>query len=158
MSKVARLATSWIPGIDIGPILEELRGRMSEELDYRLEASAHKAFAKGFEGDPNVAVPGVIDGTERVLVTEWMDGIPLSSIIADGTQEQRDLAGTHYIEFLLDAPGRCGLLHADPHPGKPGPSGQGGYQAVPDGLELRVPVRAYREDASLPSVVATSWR
>jgi len=111
------LATSWIPGIDIGPILEELRGRMSEELDYRLEASAHKAFAKGFEGDPNVAVPGVIDGTERVLVTEWMDGIPLSSIIADGTQEQRDLAGTHYIEFLLDAPGRCGLLHADPHPG-----------------------------------------
>ena len=48
------------------------------QLDYRLEASAQKAFAKGFEGDPNVAVPGVIDGTERVLVTEWMDGIPLS--------------------------------------------------------------------------------
>lgn len=77
---------------------------MAEELDYRLEASSQKAFAKGFEDDPNVAVPKVVAGSERVLVTEWMDGIPLSAIIADGTQQQRDLAGTHYIEFLLDAP------------------------------------------------------
>lgn len=77
---------------------------------------AQKAFAKGFEGDPNVAVPGVIDGTERVLVTEWMDGIPLSSIIADGTQEQRDLAGRlHRVP-----PRRAWAMrfsHADPHLG-----------------------------------------
>ena len=125
VSKVARVATAWIPGIDIGPILAELRGRMAEELDYRLEASSQKAFAKGFEDDPNVAVPKVVAGSERVLVTEWMDGIPLSAIIADGTQQQRDLAGTHYIEFLLDAPSRCGLLHADPHPGN--------FRLLPDG-------------------------
>ena len=117
VSKVARVATAWMPGIDIGPILQELRGRMSEELDYRLEASAQKAFAKAFVDDPTVAIPAVVGGSERVLITEWMDGIPLSSIITEGTPDQRDLAGTRYIEFLLDAPGRCGLLHADPHPG-----------------------------------------
>ena len=117
VSKVARVATAWMPGIDIGPILQELRGRMSEELDYRLEASAQKAFAKAFADDPTVSIPAVVGGSERVLITEWMDGIPLSSIITEGTPDQRDLAGTRYIEFLLDAPGRCGLLHADPHPG-----------------------------------------
>jgi len=125
VSKVARVATAWIPGIDIGPILEELRGRMSEELDYRLEASAQKAFAKGFESDPHIAVPAVVAGSERVLVTEWLAGEPLSRIITDGTQQQRDLAGRLYIEFLLDAPGRCGLLHADPHPGN--------FRLLPDG-------------------------
>ena len=40
VSKVARVATAWIPGIDIGPILAELRGRMAEELDYRLESAS----------------------------------------------------------------------------------------------------------------------
>ncbi len=125
VARVARVATAWIPGIEMGPILEELRGRMSEELDYRLEASAQQAFAKAFRDDPHVRVPAVLAGSERVLVSEWLDGIPLSTIIAEGTPEQRDTAGTIYMEFLLDGPGRCRLLHADPHPGN--------FRLLPDG-------------------------
>ncbi len=52
-----------------------------------------------------------------MLVTEWIDGIPLSKIIADGTQAQRDRAGQLLLGFLFSGPGRVGLLHADPHPG-----------------------------------------
>jgi hypothetical protein len=52
-----------------------------------------------------------------VLVTEWIDGIPLSEVIADGTQEQRDRAGQLLARFLFSGPARTGLLHADPHPG-----------------------------------------
>ncbi|MBK8468941.1 MAG: AarF/ABC1/UbiB kinase family protein [Candidatus Phosphoribacter sp.] len=125
VSRVAKVATAWIPGVEIGPILEELRGRMAEELDYRLEATSQRAFAKAFADDPNVAVPSVIAGSERVLVSEWQDGLPLSWIIANGTQSQRDEAGTRYLTFLLDGPGRTGLLHADPHPGN--------FRMLPDG-------------------------
>ncbi len=117
VTRVARVATSWIPGIDIKPILEELKGRMVEELDYRLEAKAQEAFATAYEHDPHVRVPHVLAFGQRVLVSEWLDGMPLSSIIVDGTRRERDEAGRLYMEFLLSGPDRVGLLHADPHPG-----------------------------------------
>src|ERR1019366_6025891 len=52
-----------------------------------------------------------------VLVSEWMDGTPLSRIISDGTQEERDRAGIMLVRFLFSGPARTRLLHADPHPG-----------------------------------------
>ncbi|MDI1290721.1 MAG: AarF/UbiB family protein, partial [bacterium] len=53
----------------------------------------------------------------HVLVSEWIDGTPLSVIIASGTPEERDRAGELYERFLLSGPARAGLLHSDPHPG-----------------------------------------
>ena len=38
LARVARLAGGWIPGMDIKPITDELKSRMTEELDYNLEA------------------------------------------------------------------------------------------------------------------------
>ena len=64
-----------------------------------------------------MVVPQVVHQCDQVLVTEWMDGIPLSEIISDGTQEQRDRAGQLLARFLFSGPARTGLLHADPHPG-----------------------------------------
>jgi len=48
------------------------------------------------------------------LVTEWIDGVPLSEVIADGTQELRDRAGQLLARFLFSGPAAHGLLHADP--------------------------------------------
>ena len=55
--------------------------------------------------------------SDHVLVSEWLDGIPLAGIIAGGTAAQRDRAGIMMIRFLFSGPARVGLLHADPHPG-----------------------------------------
>ena len=52
-----------------------------------------------------------------MLVSEWLDGIPLARIIAGGTTAQRNRAGIMLIRFLFSGPARVGLLHADPHPG-----------------------------------------
>lgn len=90
LSRFARLLGPLIPGMDIKPLIAELRDRVSEELDYGLEAQAQKAHAEEFAGDPDVLVPAVVHQCDQVLVTEWIDGIPLSEVIADGTQEQRD--------------------------------------------------------------------
>ncbi len=117
LSRVARVAGSWVPGIDIKPIMDELKARMSEELDYHLEARNQRHFAAAFRDDDDVLVPDVLVESDRVLVTEWVDGTPLSRIIAEGTQEQRDEAATLYLEFLLRAPNVARMLHADPHPG-----------------------------------------
>ncbi|QEU91961.1 ABC1 kinase family protein [Streptomyces kanamyceticus] len=117
LSRFARLLGPLIPGMDIKPLIAELRDRVSEELDYGLEAQAQQAHAEEFAGDPDVVVPAVVHQSDQVLVTEWIDGTPLSEVIADGTQEQRDRAGQLLARFLFSGPARTGLLHADPHPG-----------------------------------------
>ncbi|MFG2649187.1 ABC1 kinase family protein [Streptomyces sp. NPDC048436] len=117
LSRFAKLLGPLIPGMDIKPLIAELRDRVSEELDYSLEAQAQQAHAEEFADDPDVLVPGVVHQCEQVLVTEWIDGVPLSDVIADGTQEQRDRAGQLLARFLFSGPARTGLLHADPHPG-----------------------------------------
>jgi predicted unusual protein kinase regulating ubiquinone biosynthesis (AarF/ABC1/UbiB family) len=125
VSRVARVAAGWVPGLDIKPIMAELKARVSEELDYGLEAKSQAAFAKAFAGDDHFAVPAVIASGERVIVSEWLEGRPLSRLISSGAQEERDAAAALYLEFLLAGPQRAKLLHADPHPGN--------YRMTPDG-------------------------
>ncbi|MFI1173444.1 ABC1 kinase family protein [Streptomyces melanogenes] len=117
LSRFARLLGPLIPGMDIKPLISELRDRVSEELDYELEAGAQREHAAEFADDPDVVVPDVVHQRDQVLVTEWIDGTPLSEVIADGTEEERDRAGQLLARFLFSGPARTGLLHADPHPG-----------------------------------------
>ena len=117
LSRVAKLAGGLVPGVDMVPIMTELKERMAEELDYALEATHQKAFARAFRHHPHIVIPDVLAQSEKVLVTEWVEGRPLSDVIATGTQQERDHAARLYLEFLMSGPVRARLLHADPHPG-----------------------------------------
>lgn len=117
LGRVARLFGPLIPGMDVKPLIAELRERVSEELDYELEAEAQHVHAVEFADDADVVVPDVVHQADQVLVTEWMDGVPLSEVIANGTRSERDRAGQLLARFLFAGPARTGLLHADPHPG-----------------------------------------
>ncbi len=142
LSRIGRLFGVLMPGLDVKPLLEELRARVAEELDYELEAAAQQAFADAYRGDPDISVPNVVAGTRHVLVSDWMSGTPLARIIADGTQEQRNRAGILLTRFLFSGPARAGLLHADPHPGnfrllddgRLGVLDFGAVDRLPDGL------------------------
>ncbi len=113
------------PGMDMKPLLTELRERVTEELDYAMEAETQKAFAAAYAGDPEIFVPRVVASAPKVLVSEWVEGRPLASVISDGTEEERDEAGRLMAVLHFSAPGRAGLLHADPHPGN--------FRILPDG-------------------------
>ncbi len=117
LSRVARLFGRLSPGMDVRALLAELKDRLAEELDYTLEADTQRQFAAAYDGDADIVVPRVVASSPKVIVTEWIDGTPLSRIIAHGGQEQRNRAG--YLLALLhySAPVRARLLHADPHPG-----------------------------------------
>jgi predicted unusual protein kinase regulating ubiquinone biosynthesis (AarF/ABC1/UbiB family) len=142
LSRAGRLFGLLMPGLDVKPLLDELRDRVTEELDYELEAAAQRAFAAAYAGDPDIFVPDVVTGTGHVLVTEWMDGTPLSKIISDGSKDERDRAGLLLVRFLFSGPARAGLLHADPHPGnfrllddgRLGVLDFGAVDRLPDGL------------------------
>ena len=142
LARIGRLFGVLMPGLDVKPMLDELRDRVAEELDYHMEAAAQRAFAAAYDGDPDIYVPGVVMETDHVLVTEWMDGTPLSKIISDGSKAERDRAGILLARFLFSGPARAGLLHADPHPGnfrlladgRLGVLDFGAVDRLPDGL------------------------
>jgi predicted unusual protein kinase regulating ubiquinone biosynthesis (AarF/ABC1/UbiB family) len=56
-------------GLDVAPFVAELKARVSEELDYELEASRQRRFCDIFEDHPTIVVPQVIDeySSKRVL-------------------------------------------------------------------------------------------
>ncbi len=125
LSRLAGLFRVLQPGLDVKPLLVELRARITEELDYELEAAAQQAFAEAYADDDEIYVPPVIAAAPRVLVTAWTDGDPLSRVIASGTEDERNLAGLRLSTLHFSAPARAGLLHADPHPGN--------FRMLPDG-------------------------
>jgi predicted unusual protein kinase regulating ubiquinone biosynthesis (AarF/ABC1/UbiB family) len=117
LSRLAGLFRTLQPGLDVKPLLAELKIRITEELDYELEASAQRGFAKAYKDDDEIYIPAVISSAPRVLITEWIDGTPLSQVIASGETETRDRAGYLMATLHFSGPTRAGLLHADPHPG-----------------------------------------
>jgi predicted unusual protein kinase regulating ubiquinone biosynthesis (AarF/ABC1/UbiB family) len=139
ISRLGRLFGAIIPGMDMKPLLAELRERVVEELDYRLEAQSQRAFAAAYADDVDFVVPDVVAQAESVLVTEWIDGESLARIITDGTREQRDELGTKYLRFLFSGPARAGLLHADPHPGNYRVMADGRLGVLDFGAVARVP-------------------
>src|SRR6185312_5102244 len=73
------------PGADIQGVVDELISRTEMELDYRLEAENQRAFAKAYQDHPHFAVPRIVASAPKVVIQEWMQGIPLAEIIRHGT-------------------------------------------------------------------------
>jgi len=117
IQRFAKIFQLLLPGVEMKPLLEELKTRIIEEVDYRYEASAQSACFEAYKDDSDIAIPEVIMATDRVLVSQWLEGTPLSKVITDGTQQERNNAGIRLARFHFTAPMRAGLLHADPHPG-----------------------------------------
>ncbi|OBF64986.1 ABC transporter ATP-binding protein [Mycobacterium sp. 852002-51971_SCH5477799-a] len=111
------IAKQVVPGADVDRLVAEINDTLEAELDYRREAENQRAFALAFAGDPKFAVPAVVASAPKVMVSEWVDGRRLSTVIAEGTKAERDSVAGLLIEFTLSAPARVGLVHADPHPG-----------------------------------------
>ncbi len=127
------------PGLDARGLFDELRARVMAEVDYWQEATAQTAFADAFRDDPDFLVPDVVDGTGRVLVSEWVDGTPVAQIARRGEQPQRARVALLLARFLLASPPRARRLHGDPHPGNFRLTSDGRLAVVDFGSSLPMP-------------------
>jgi predicted unusual protein kinase regulating ubiquinone biosynthesis (AarF/ABC1/UbiB family) len=125
MQRMVGMVKQLSPGADVQGIVDELVQRTEMELDYRLEADNQRAFAKAYHDHPHFAVPHIVASAPKVVIQEWIDGMPMAEIIRHGTPEQRDLIGARLLELTFDAPRRLGMLHGDAHPGN--------FMLLPDG-------------------------
>jgi predicted unusual protein kinase regulating ubiquinone biosynthesis (AarF/ABC1/UbiB family) len=139
LSRLAWLFARMSPGLEVKPLLAELKERVLEELDYTLEAQSQRDFAAAYADDPEIAIPRVVASAPKAIVTEWLDGTPLSRIIAGGTPDERDRAGSLLALLHYSAPTRAGLLHADPHPGNFRMLADGRLGVVDFGAVARLP-------------------
>jgi predicted unusual protein kinase regulating ubiquinone biosynthesis (AarF/ABC1/UbiB family) len=139
LSRLAWLFAKLSPGLEVKPLLAELRERVLEELDYTLEADAQRGFATAYADDAEILVPRVVASAPKAMVTEWLEGTPLSRIIAAGTTDERDHAGQLLALLHYSAPERAHLLHADPHPGNFRITSDGRLGVIDFGAVARLP-------------------
>ena len=146
LQRMARLFNLVVPGLDAHALISEIRERMLEELDYRAEADHQRAFHAEFADSDVINVPAVVASAPKVIISEWIDGTPLSRLIREPKlpegEAERDRIAAITLELLYSSPARVGLLHADPHPGNflIQPDGRigvidfGAVAVLPDGL------------------------
>jgi predicted unusual protein kinase regulating ubiquinone biosynthesis (AarF/ABC1/UbiB family) len=139
LARFARLFAAMFPGMEVKPLIAELKARAEEELDYALEADAQRTFAAAYADDDQIVVPRVVASAPKVIVSEWLEGTPLAKIIGTGTKEQRDRAGLLMAELHFSGPQRAGLLHADPHPGNFRLMADGRLGVIDFGATARLP-------------------
>jgi len=113
-----RVLGMMFPGLDPGPLVGELRERLTEELDYTVEAANQRFFADAFAGHPFIAVPGVVDelSTPRVLTTELAEGARFAEV-EGWSQSERDLASEAIYRFVFRSIYQLHAFNGDPHPG-----------------------------------------
>ena len=106
------------PGLDPEPLVAELRERLVEEVDYRIEADNQRLFAAHYRGHPFIHVPEVLDdlSTERVLTTELAEGVRFD-VLETWDQAERDLAAEAIFRFVFGSLYRLHAFNGDPHPG-----------------------------------------
>jgi predicted unusual protein kinase regulating ubiquinone biosynthesis (AarF/ABC1/UbiB family) len=111
----ARLAA---PGLDPAQLVGELRDRMTEELDYHLEAERQEAFRRAYHGHPWVRIPRVHPelSTRRVLTSDWVAGQSFYAV-ADSSRDRRDRTAEQLFRFWVGSVFGLGMFNGDPHPG-----------------------------------------
>jgi predicted unusual protein kinase regulating ubiquinone biosynthesis (AarF/ABC1/UbiB family) len=107
-----------VPSQDVGELIEELRTRIGEELDYLREAESQRLFAAYFDGHPTITVPKIIDelSTARVITSELATGARFSEMLG-WPREEKDLAAETIYRFTFRSLYELHAFNGDPHPG-----------------------------------------
>lgn len=108
-----------LPNMDVKALVDELRARMGDELDYRKEARCQAEFAARYRGHPFIHVPEVVfeRSAGRVITSEWVDGLSWAEFLATATRDDRQRAAEILFRFAEGSIWRHRVFNGDPHPG-----------------------------------------
>jgi predicted unusual protein kinase regulating ubiquinone biosynthesis (AarF/ABC1/UbiB family) len=118
LGMILRVLRTIAPGLDVKATADEIRNRVTEELDYELEAQNQRTLARLYRGHPFIHVPGVVTSLsrERVLVSEYVAGTGFEEL-RERDQATRDHLGEIVFRFYFGCMYRHGQFSGDPHPG-----------------------------------------
>ncbi len=105
--------------MDVKAMVDELRARMGDELDYRKEARYQAEFAERYRDHPFIHIPEVVPerSARRVITSEWVDGLSWSEFLETSTPAQKETAAEILFRFAEGSIWNHGVFNGDPHPG-----------------------------------------
>jgi predicted unusual protein kinase regulating ubiquinone biosynthesis (AarF/ABC1/UbiB family) len=106
------------PGLDAKPLVEELRERLLEELDYDLERANQQLFADYYRGHPFIHVPDTLPelSNARVLTSELVVGRSFNEL-RDAPEAERQHAAEAIYRYVMRSLYCLHAFNGDPHPG-----------------------------------------
>ena len=113
--------------LDVRALVDELRDRMADELDYTIEARSQTEIAELYRDHPFIHVPAVVPerSARRVLTSEWVEGLTWNEFLESAGPEERATAAEVLFRFANGSIHLHGVFNGDPHPGN--------YRFHPDG-------------------------
>jgi ubiquinone biosynthesis protein len=111
--------TQWALELRLSETVRAFADNVTGELDFTAEARNLAAISSAVQHHPRFMVPlPVAELTRtRVVVMDWIDGVPLTTAAASlGAEDRHELARA-LLRCFLDQILLVGTFHADPHPG-----------------------------------------
>ncbi|MEO8621497.1 MAG: AarF/UbiB family protein [bacterium] len=130
-------------------VIDEFATRVSEEMDFRMEAAHAVAIGANFAGTREVWIPRVIEPLvrQRALVLEYCPGLRIDRLdewVAEGRVQPERMV-REVMELYARMMLVHGLFHADPHPGNMHVAADGRIILLDFGMVVRVPLDLRRE-------------
>jgi len=108
-----------LKNLEVKALVDELRERMADELDYRHEANCQTEFADRYAGHPFIHIPRVVPerSARRVITSEWVEGMRWEEFLATADQATKNRAGEVMMRFAQGSIHLDNVFNGDPHPG-----------------------------------------
>lgn len=118
LALLARMRRRSLPDVGLDALVAEVSDQIRLELDYRRELTNHRLVYEDNRGHPVFRIAEPIDHlcTDRVLVTDYLDGLELDEV-DEVDQDTRDWVGEAIYRFYCGSLYTSGRFCADPHPG-----------------------------------------
>ncbi|MBL4865645.1 MAG: AarF/ABC1/UbiB kinase family protein [Pseudomonadales bacterium] len=114
---IATLVSPLVREFDIKRVTDQLISMTMDELDFETEANNMLMFAK-LDHIDSISVPRFFHelSTDRILVTEWRGGQPLTEYLEKNPDNAKTVLG-HILDSYMQQVMEFGIFHADAHPG-----------------------------------------
>jgi predicted unusual protein kinase regulating ubiquinone biosynthesis (AarF/ABC1/UbiB family) len=124
---LAAMLSAFNQNIDAQGVVEEVKDRLLEELDYKQELRSQQLFGKLWQGHPLIRVPSVYPelSGERVLTQQYCAGLTFGDFLAGASADEKRVCVHAINDFVFDSMYRYCVFNGDPHPGN--------YIFAPDG-------------------------
>ena len=118
--KLLRFIYKGYPRVNLESLLNSYEKVIKNELDFRIEAASAKKTFENFDGNQLLYVPKIEDEftTKRILVMEYIDGIPITNIeeLKEHNLNLKKLS-ENGVRIFLKQVFEDNFFHADMHPG-----------------------------------------
>jgi predicted unusual protein kinase regulating ubiquinone biosynthesis (AarF/ABC1/UbiB family) len=128
LSRLLMLTRLTPKGLDLAPILAEVREMLLREVDYKSERRFTENFGQRLKDDVRYAVPQVIGDYcgDMVLTTSFEEGVSVRDATVQALPlERRNRLGRAFLDLFLSEFFDWGMVQSDPH--------FGNYRIRPDG-------------------------